>query len=155
MNVSIKLVNYIQKSYRDKREMLEGVNTELRFVYTIIFSIMTRTYESFTNGLFAQAVYNKILEKLNAVLNNFHTLEYPLSLGIFKTHSTKSIMNTVKKMRIKLAKIALECGTNTLDDLVHLFFNHSIHTLPSVDGNYYRKLRFFNRVFVAISCIIK
>ena len=99
MNVFKKIIKYIQKSYRDKRDILEGVNTELRFVYTIIFSIMTRTYESFSNGLFAQTVYNKILNKLNIVLENFHTLDYPISLGIFKTYTTKSITNMVKKMR--------------------------------------------------------
>ena len=147
-----KIVIYIQKSFRTKRLILEKVNTDLRFIYTIIFSIMTRTHESFSNGLFAQTVYNKILTRLDGILQNFHTLNYPLTLRVFKSYTIKSIMNTVKKMRIKLLKISLECGTNTLDDMIQLFFNKSIHTLPFVDGNYYRKLRFFNRVFIGISC---
>ena len=79
-----KIIIYIQKSFRTKRAILEKVNTDLRFIYTIIFSIMTRTHESFSNGLFTQSVYNKILNRLQSILQNFHILGYPLTLKVFK-----------------------------------------------------------------------
>lgn len=150
--MKLSLILYIQRSFRKKIYILEKINTELRFIYTIIFSIMTRIHESFSNGLFAQTVYNKVLSRLEAILQNFHTLNYPLTLCIFKSHSTNSIRKIIQNMRIKLLKISLECGTNTLDDMIQLFYKKSIHSLPMVDGNYYRKLRFFNRVFVTTGC---
>ena len=42
-----KIALYIQKSFRTKRLILEKVNTDLRFIYTIIFSIMTRSLNHF------------------------------------------------------------------------------------------------------------
>ena len=87
----MKVVIYIQKSYRRKRLILEKINEDLRFTYNIIFSIMTRTHESFTNGIFSQTVYNRILTRLNTILQNFHTLQYPVSLKIFQEYLAQTV----------------------------------------------------------------
>ena len=38
--------------------------------------------------------------------------------------------------------------------MVQLFFRETIHSMPFVDGNYYRLLSFYNRVFIGISATL-
>ena len=81
---NIFIINYLQYRFRKKKPSLMILNSELSFVYNSIFSIMTRLHDSFLIGIISQSLYNKLLTKLNQILDTYQFLGNPLKLSIFK-----------------------------------------------------------------------
>ena len=80
----IQAVVTIQNRFRFKRNCIINISTELRFIYSIIFSSMTRINDSFTAGIISQNTYNKYLHTLQNILFDFKSVQRLPTLMNFK-----------------------------------------------------------------------
>ena len=145
---NIFIINYLQYRFRKKQRSLMILNSELSFVYNSIFSIMTRLHESFLIGIISQSLYNKLLTKLNQILDTYQFLGNPLKLSIFKQTTFIDLVSSIKKMKLKLVYISLICGMDSLSDMISLVLNTGI---TKISENYVSLLNFYNKVFIPIS----
>ena len=146
----IKASLVIQTNFRNIIKYVDNLNEEIRELYEAITSIMANVQENYDNKILRKEKYNKLMEKLDDLLNEFKSFPSHITVRSLTNLNKYEVHAKIKMIQGKIKEIAEECGTENCSDLVRLFCGSDV--LDSLSVKYKHLLSFYDRFFVSISC---
>jgi ATP-dependent Lon protease len=142
-----------QQKFRLLLKIKNNMNTEIDTIYDLLYSLMKRIKENFTNDIIPQHKYNTQLNKLDDIVNNFKELNRPFTIRYIKKIKIKKIRDTIDHIYSFLKITSKDCGTLTIYDILKINYKKS-YKYMIIDSSYNNKknlINFFNKVFVPTS----
>ena len=142
----------IQRIIKSKIKDRNYINKILNNIYSLIYGIMKRIYNSFLLGIINQYDYNSYMSNLDEILCDFKSFKRPISIKDSTLSNKKKINNLTEKIRNNLILLTQKCGFKNIMDGFSLILGEEKQIfLNNLEYKELNLVKFYNNVFIPIS----
>jgi hypothetical protein len=151
MNKKEKVVLKIQNVWRKKKMKFDDINNYSSNIYKYIFDMMTSYHLNYTRGYILQEEYNKNMEILEKIKDDYSTIYNSLfSLKVVNVFDYyDKMMSDLESILYKILEIQKSVGTLSIYTIIKNELNIDKINIP--DNINKRLLEFYNTVYNCIS----
>ena len=153
MKDHLKNLVLAQRKIKLLMNIKNNFNSELNTIYDILYGLMNRIHDNFSNDIIPQHKYNSQLNKLDAVTTTFKSIDRPLNIKNIKSIGISCLRKKIDEIISELKIISCDCGARNVFDIIKIVFKGDFkNILESTElKNDKNLIGFFNKVFVPTS----
>lgn len=137
---------------REKFDYLSHFNDELEFIYNGVCSIIGNlNNQTVCNEIISQEKYNKYIEQIESIFNQYKEFSPPLQLSIFRKMSIIDLRFVIINMKDMLYNLCEETGASCCNDVLSIILMNYYWENTITNKKYIKLLKFYNKFFIPIS----
>ena len=144
--------SFLVERFRFLVKTRDKYNQSLTTIYNMLYSIMFRVNDNYSQGIFTQNKLTNYFTSLEEISFEFKSLNLPLTVKDITEITILKLNKIVTRLNEKIQAICQECGAKNIDDTFYIATGNRLTTVMNGKSEEYTKLLlFFNKMYVPTS----